>query len=107
MARILNTGDGLRDFPEMGKARDRLASGLRSLVEAPYVIFYYPHPDRIDVYLTVQLQREPAEWERIRRFLDICEYRTVEQFAFPVRILTGKSSAQIFHAVARARTSNH
>ena len=49
VARILSVADGLRDFPDMGKARDRLTSGLRSLVEAPYVIFYYPHPDRIEI----------------------------------------------------------
>ena len=49
VARILSAADGLRDFPDMGKARDRLASGLRSLVEAPYVIFYYPHPNRIEI----------------------------------------------------------
>ena len=49
VARILSAADGLRDFPELGKARDRLATGLRSLVETPYVIFYYPHPDRIEI----------------------------------------------------------
>ena len=34
--RILRKADRLRDFPEMGIARERLMPGLRSIVEAPY-----------------------------------------------------------------------
>ena len=49
VARILSAADNLCDFPDMGRARDRLASGLRSLIEDPYVIFYYPQPDRIEI----------------------------------------------------------
>ncbi len=49
VSRILSAADNLRDFPEMGKVRNRLASGLRSLIEDPYVIFYYPHPARIEI----------------------------------------------------------
>ena len=47
--RILRKADGLRDYPEMGIARERLAQGLRSIVEAPYVVFYYPRTDRIEI----------------------------------------------------------
>jgi len=47
--RILQKANGLRDYPEMGIARERLAPGLRSIVEAPYVVFYYPRPDRIEI----------------------------------------------------------
>ena len=49
ITRILAHADMLRDFPEMGLDRSRLAPALRSVVEQPYVIFYYPHDDRIEI----------------------------------------------------------
>ncbi|MEQ8694446.1 MAG: type II toxin-antitoxin system RelE/ParE family toxin [Gammaproteobacteria bacterium] len=47
--RILTTADGLCDFPERGRSRPYLAPNLRSCVRDNYVVFYYPHADRIDV----------------------------------------------------------
>ncbi len=49
VSQILSAADNLRDFPEMGKVRNRLASGLRSLIENPSVIFYNTHPARIEI----------------------------------------------------------
>lgn len=49
LKRILEHADKLRDFPEMGRSRSRLAPTLRSIVEGSYVIFYYPRDARIEV----------------------------------------------------------
>ena len=38
--RILDHVEALRDFPQMGADRSLLAPSLRSVIEAPYVIFY-------------------------------------------------------------------
>ena len=69
---------------------------LRALTRSSGVIV--PAHNRIDIYLTPQLQREPAEWKRIKKFLDICEHRIAERFRFPIRIFIGKSSAEILYA---------
>ena len=61
---ILRKADGLREFPEMGIARERLASGLRSIVHAPYVVFYYPRVDRIEI-VRVFHGRQDIEHEMI------------------------------------------
>jgi len=76
---------------------------LRALTRSSGVIV--PARDRIDVYLTPQLQREPAEWKRIQKFLDICEHRIAERFQFPIRIFVRKSSAEILYAANRASSS--
>lgn len=76
---------------------------LRALTRSSGVII--PYPDRVDIYLTPQLERQPAEWARIRQFLRICECRIAARFRLRVRILVQKSDAEIFHAISRARSS--
>jgi len=78
---------------------------LRALTRSSGVIV--PAQDRIDVYLTPQLQREPAEWKRIQKFLDICEHRIAERFSFPIRIFIRKSSAEILYAAKRVSSRIH
>jgi len=78
---------------------------LRALTRSSGVIV--PARDRIDVYLTAQLQREPAEWKRIQKFMDICEHRIAERFQFPIRIFVRKSSAEILCAANRASSWVH
>ena len=55
---ILSAADKLCDFPDMGKVRNRLASGLRSLIENPYVIFYYTHPARIEIVRVFHIRQD-------------------------------------------------
>jgi hypothetical protein len=76
---------------------------LRALTRSSGVII--PHADRIDIYLTPQLERQPAEWSRIRQFLKICEHRINQRFPVRARILVQKSDAEIFRAIGRARSS--
>ena len=49
IARLLRQAESLRDFPNLGRDRSRLAPALRSVVEGTYVIFYYARDDRIDI----------------------------------------------------------
>ena len=56
--RILGTADSLREFPEMGQARDRLSPGLRSVVKDNYVIFYYLNDDRIEIVRVLHGRRD-------------------------------------------------
>jgi len=37
------------EHPRMGRSRDELAAGLRSLIVYPYVVFYRPIDEGIDV----------------------------------------------------------
>jgi toxin ParE1/3/4 len=39
----------LSDFPEIGRKREELASGLRSFPAGNYIIFYRPRPNGIEV----------------------------------------------------------
>jgi len=73
---------------------------LRALTRSSGIII--PCRDRIDVYLTPQLQREPAEWQRIQKFIHICEHRIAERFPLTIRIFTRKTSAEILYAANRA-----
>ena len=65
-----------------------------------------PVQGRIDVYLTAQLQREPAEWQRIQKFLEICQHHIARHFHIPIRILARKTSAQILYAANRVPYKN-
>lgn len=47
--RIFQRARMLLEFPEMGSDRYRLAPGLRSIVERPYVVFYYPRDYGIEI----------------------------------------------------------
>jgi toxin ParE1/3/4 len=47
--RIHTTCNNFEPFPEMGKTRDSLAKGLRSITEGNYIIFYQPTENGIDV----------------------------------------------------------
>lgn len=73
---------------------------LRQLSRASGILV--KHPDRIDIYLTPALHRQPAQWERIRSFLGIGTHRIRKRFGVHVRFLLGKTDQQIFHAIARA-----
>lgn len=46
--------------PMLGGAREQLAPGLRSLPFGPYVIFYVPLPDGIDVVRVLHSARDIA-----------------------------------------------
>ena len=72
---------------------------LRAITRSSGVIV--PFQGRIDVYLTAQLQREPAEWQRIQKFPEICQHHIAGHFPLPIRILVRKSSAQILYAANR------
>ena len=62
---------------------------LRAITRSSGVIV--PVQGRIDVYLTAQLQREPAKWQGIQKSLEICQYHFARQFHIPIRILARKS----------------
>ena len=65
--RILMHADMLRDRPDMGTDRTALRPSLRSVVERPYVIFYFPRDDRIEI-VRVFHERQDIEGE-LRAFL--------------------------------------
>ena len=60
--------DMLRDFPELGTDRTALRPSLRSVIERPYVIFYFPRDDRIEI-VRVFHEQQDIEGE-LRAFLD-------------------------------------
>jgi len=49
LAKVLDKFPMLAQFPEMGKSRDYLAKGLRSFSVKPYIIFYKPREDYIEI----------------------------------------------------------
>lgn len=57
---ILTHADMLRDFPIMGHDRSRLDEGLRSIVERPFVVFYYAHDTAIIIARVIH-QRQDIE----------------------------------------------
>lgn len=85
--------------PIYGDYRDDHAV-LRQLTRASGILI--KHHDRIDIYLTPALHRQPAQWERIRAFLDIGTHRIRKRLGVHARFILGKTDQQIFHAVARA-----
>ena len=65
--RILMHADVLRDQPFIGKDRSPLSPNLRSIVERPYTIFYYPKDDQIEI-VRILANRRDIEPE-LRTFL--------------------------------------
>ncbi len=49
LAKVIDKFPMLAQFPEMGKSRNDLAKGLRSFSVKPYIIFYKPVEDCIEI----------------------------------------------------------
>jgi toxin ParE1/3/4 len=58
IAKILDKFPMLAKFPNMGKKRDDLLEGLRSLPLKPYVIFYNRTSDRIEIVRVLHQSRD-------------------------------------------------
>ena len=67
IGRILMHADVLRDQPFLGRDRSPLSPNLRSIVERPYTIFYYPQDDEIEI-VRILANRRDIEPE-LRTFL--------------------------------------
>lgn len=65
IARILHASDMLREFPDVGRDRSRLDNGLRSIVERPFVVFYYTEDTAILIARIIH-QRQDIESELSR-----------------------------------------
>jgi toxin ParE1/3/4 len=52
--------NSLLKFPYIGESQEQFRSGLRSIVEGSYVIFYEPRPDEILIYRVLHGARK---WE--------------------------------------------
>jgi toxin ParE1/3/4 len=48
----------LAEFPQMGRRRDELAVGLRSIPVAAYLVFYYPLDDGIELVRVLDSRRD-------------------------------------------------
>ena len=77
---------------------------LRALTYASAIIV--PLSNRIDIYLLPSLDRQPEEWERISSFLQDRQKRIFHRFGKTVRFLLGRTDAQIFTAINRARITD-
>ena len=49
VARLMEASRPLRDFPELGIARDDLSPGLRALQVGAYLLFYFRRPEGITI----------------------------------------------------------
>lgn len=58
VSRIVRRAASLIDFPLLGTRRFQLAANLHALVEVPYVIFCYPHDDRIEIVRVLHGSRD-------------------------------------------------
>ena len=56
--RILLHADVLREQPFLGRDRSPLSPNLRSTVERPYTIFYYPQDDEIEIVRILANRRD-------------------------------------------------
>ena len=65
--RILMHADVLRDQRFLGRDRSPLSPDLRSIVERPYTIFYYPQDEEIEI-VRILANRRDIEPE-LRTFL--------------------------------------
>ena len=57
----------------------------------------------VNVYLTPQLDRQPAQWRRIRMFLDIVQHRIRRQSGTTVKFHVDKTSSERFDAAIRMK----
>lgn len=58
VAKILNTLPMLARFPDMGRNRDELRSGVRSFPSKPYIIFYTKTSDGIEILRIIHQSRD-------------------------------------------------
>ncbi len=56
--RFLDTSRTFARFPEAGRPRDKLATGLRSFLVAPYVAFHRRNGDTIEIVRVVHGRRD-------------------------------------------------
>jgi toxin ParE1/3/4 len=57
VAQILNRLPMLAQYPDMGKSRNDLASGLRSFPSKPYIVFYAKFSGGIEIIRIVHQSR--------------------------------------------------
>jgi toxin ParE1/3/4 len=58
--RLTDRFQSLLKNPLIGETQDRFRTGLRSVIEGNYIIFYEPRPDEILVYRVLHAARK---WE--------------------------------------------
>jgi toxin ParE1/3/4 len=57
-AKVLEACRAHARFPETGRSRDDLLPGLRSFPVAPFVVFFRPHADTIEVLRVLHGRRD-------------------------------------------------
>jgi hypothetical protein len=75
---------------------------LRRLIHSSAVITQNAD-GTVNIFLTPKLERQAAQWRRIRKFLDIVEHRIRQQFGVIFKFHVNCSDAQIFDAATRMR----
>ncbi|MEG4032843.1 type II toxin-antitoxin system RelE/ParE family toxin [Microcoleus sp. w1-18aA5] len=58
MVRLLDRFPMLAQFPNMGRGRNELLTGLRSFPVKPYIIFYIILPERVEIVRVLHQSRD-------------------------------------------------
>lgn len=58
VARLLDRFPMLAQFPNMGRQRNELLTGLRSFPVKPYIIFYIILPERVEIVRVLHQSRD-------------------------------------------------
>jgi toxin ParE1/3/4 len=58
VARLLDRFPMLAQFPNMGRQRNELLTGLRSFPVKPYIIFYIIFPERVEIVRVLHQSRD-------------------------------------------------
>lgn len=58
VARLLDRFPMLAQFPNMGRQRNELLTGLRSFPVKPYIIFYTIYSERVDIVRILHQSRD-------------------------------------------------
>ena len=58
VAKIVETGRMLAEWPRSGRARDEVVTGLRSVVNEPYVIFYRIGAAAVEIFRVLDGRRD-------------------------------------------------
>jgi toxin ParE1/3/4 len=58
VARLLDRFPMLAQFPNMGRQRNELLTGLRSFPVKPYIIFYIILPERVEIVRILHQSRD-------------------------------------------------
>lgn len=58
MVRLLDRFPMLAQFPNMGRQRNELLTGLRSFPVKPYIIFYIILPERVEIVRVLHQSRD-------------------------------------------------